>query len=640
MRSAFASSYKRCWRVKPGRLAMPEHGLQFDTMIYLAAAVLCVPLAKRSGLGSVLGYLAAGCVIGPFGLRLVHDVDSIMHFAEFGVVLMLFVIGLELDPKRLWSMRRDVFQGGSLQLVACAAAIGLSVFGLGLPWRGALVAGFALALSSTAIAVQSMNERSLSATALGRTTFAILLFQDIAAIPLIGLVPLLAQGQSSAHASGALAAGKIVAAIALVALIGRYLTRPAMRIVARTELRELFTAFALLLVLGIAQLMAAAGVSMALGAFLAGVLLASSEYRHALETDIEPFRGLLMGLFFMAVGMSVDFGLLAEQPLRVLLVLAAFLIAKALSLRAIAKPLDISPRQRWLFVALLGQGGEFAFVVFGVAGKARLLPGDWDALFTLVVALSMATTPIMLLFVERLSARSAEQARPYDAIESGHAQVIMAGFGRYGQIVGRMLFASGMRVTVLDRDPEQIETLRKFGFRVFYGDATRLDLLHTAGASKAHILVNAIDDVETSLALVDLVREHFPKLRIVSRARNVTHYIELRRRGVHMVERETFEGALVSARHTLELLGIAPYEARERADRFRRHNRQSLEQLLPDYQDETRRLSAAKAGREELEAQFERDRAELDRIGGGLGWHEELEGAAEERSEQPQARVP
>jgi glutathione-regulated potassium-efflux system ancillary protein KefC len=612
---------------------MDEHGFLFDTMVYLAAAVVCVPIAKRSGLGSVLGYLVAGCAIGPFGLRLVKDVEAIMHFAEFGVVLMLFVIGLELDPKRLWAMRRDVFQGGSMQLGACATIIGLTLLALGLPWKASLVSGFALALSSTAIAVQSMGERNVSNAPLGRTTFAILLFQDIAAIPLIGLVPLLGEVEAKTHKQGLIGVGKVIAAIVLVVVIGRYLTRPALRMVARTELRELFTAFALLLVVGIAQLMASAGVSMALGAFLAGVLLAGSEYRHALETDIEPFRGLLMGLFFISVGMSIDFGLFASKPLIVAIMIVAFLGAKLLALRLISKPLGIAKRERWLFAVLLGQGGEFAFVVFGVAGRARLLPGDWDAVFTLVVALSMAATPIMLLVLDRLNARHAsDQAREYDAIDDVGAQVIIAGFGRYGQIVGRMLFASGLRVTVLDHDPEQIETLRKFGFRVFYGDATRLDLLHAAGASHALLLVNAIDDVEDNLKLVDLAREHFPKLRVAARARNVTHYFELRQRGVQMIERETFEAALVTARHALEVLGVAPYEARERADRFRRHNIHSLEQLQPNYRDETSRLSSAKAGRVELEEQFKRDQVALDRLGTAMGWHEELEGAAEERS--------
>jgi len=616
---------------------MAEHGLLFDTMIYLAAAVVCVPLAKRLGLGSVLGYLVAGCVVGPFGLSFVRDVESIRHFSEFGVVLMLFVIGLELDPKRLWAMRRDVFNGGSLQLGACAFAIGVGLLTIGLPWRGALVSGLALSLSSTAIAVQVMAERNLSRAPLGRAAFAILLFQDIAAIPLIGLVPLLSEQPAAAQTQGSAGVLKVLSAIVLTVVIGRYLTRPALRVVARTELRELFTAFALLLVVGIAQLMTAAGVSMALGAFLAGVLLASSEYRHALETDIEPFKGLLMGLFFMSVGMSIDFGLLASKPLTVLVSLCVFLLAKSLALALLSKPLGIARPERWLFAAVLGQGGEFAFVVFGAASQARLLPGDWDAIFTLVVALSMAITPLFLLLYDRVRARAASaQQREYDAIEPGDAKVIMAGFGRFGQIVGRVLFASGYSVTVLDHDPDQVELLRKLGFRVFYGDATRLDLLEAAGAARASLLVNAIDDIEDNLKLVELAREHFPHLEIIARARNVTHFFELRARGVTLPERETFESALLTARNALTALGVAPYEAREQADRFRRHNLQLLTQLEPLYHDETRRLSAARAGREELETQFQRDREARERSGGARGWHEELEGADEERSHEPE----
>lgn len=615
---------------------MNEHGMLLDALIYLGAAVAIVPIAKRFGLGSVLGYLGAGCIIGPFGLRLVEDVQGIMHFSELGVVLMLFVIGLELDPKRLWGMRREVFQGGALQLGVCGAAIGGGTLALGLSWQGALVVGLALALSSTAIAVQTMNERNLLATPLGHTSFAILLFQDIAAIPLIGFVPLLAEQRSAATTGGYLGAGKVVAAIVLVIVIGRYLTRPALRAVARTDLRELFTAFALLLVVGISQLMASAGVSMALGAFLAGVLLASSEYRHALETDIEPFKGLLMGLFFMAVGMSIDFGLLAREPLLLLGMVVGFAAIKTCALALLAKPLAIAPRQRWLFAGLLGQGGEFAFVVFGAARMARVLPGDWDGRFTLVVALSMAITPLFLLVHERLAARRASrESVVHDVITADDAPVLMAGFGRFGQIVGRLLFASGVRANVLDHDPEQIELLRKFGFRVFYGDATRLDLLEAAGAARARVLVNAIDDVEDSLALVDLVKKHFPHLRIVARARNVTHYFELRERGVELAERETFEAALLSGRHTLEQLGMPPYEARENADRFRRHNLRMLDAMLPTYHDETSRLSAAKAAREELEAQFQRDRAALEHLG-TAGWQDELDAATEERA----SRVP
>ena len=610
---------------------MAEHGLLFQVMIYLAAAVVFVPLASRFGLGSVLGYLIAGSVIGPWGLRLVHNAGAILHLGEFGVVLMLFLIGLELDPKKLWSMRRSVFGGGALQMGICGGLLTLGGLALGLPWQAALVAGLALALSSTAIAVQTMRERGVLASPTGATAFSVLLFQDIAAIPLIALVPLLAAGHKSSG-SGLLAFGRVAVAVGLVVVVGRYLTRPLMRIIARTGLREVFTGFALLLVVGIALLMTAAGISMALGAFLAGILLAGSEYRRALETDIEPFKGLLMGLFFIAVGMSVDFGLVARQPLKIAALVLGFTLLKGGALRAAGKALGIPEGQRWMFAALLAQGGEFAFVVFGAAGQARLLPGQWDATLTLVVALSMALTPLALLATDRLGARARQTERPADAVEHDGARVIIAGFGRFGQIVGRMLFASGVRATVLDYDADQIELLRKFDFRVFYGDATRLDLLQSAGAAEASLLVVAVEDVEASIKLVEIARQHFPNLAIVARARNVSHWVELRRRGVDLIERETFESALRTGRRALERLGIAAYEARERADRFRRHNVANLNEMLPFFGDETRRLSAAKAGREQLEKQFAEDRAALDRSVGS--WSLETD------PEAPNERLP
>lgn len=590
---------------------MNEHGLLFEAMIYLAATVIFVPLASRFRLGSVLGYLIGGCAIGPFGLRLVHDVSAILHFAEFGVVLMLFLIGLELDPRRLWSMRRAVFRGGGLQMGVTGALLAAAGLAVGLPWQAALVAGLALALSSTAIAVQTMRERGELTAPVGTGAFAVLLFQDIAAIPLIALVPLLAAGPKSTE--GPLGVLKIAGAVGAVVVLGRYLTRPLLRIVAKTGLREVFTGFALLLVIGIALIMSAAGISMALGAFLAGILLAGSEYRHALETDIEPFKGLLMGLFFIAVGMSIDFGLMASRPLLIASLVVGFTLLKGGGLRAIGRPLGIPAGQRWLFACLLAQGGEFAFVVFGVAGQSKLLPGQWDAILTLVVALSMALTPVALVVHDRLGARAAKAPRPDEPIEHDGAPVIIAGFGRFGQIVGRLLFASGLRATVLDHDVDQIELLRKFDFRVFYGDATRLDLLHTAGAAEARLLVVAIDSPEASIKLVDLVRQHFPQLGIVARARNVSHWVELRNRGVEIIERETFEAALRTGRRALELLGIAPYEARERADRFRRHNLALLEEMLPFFGDEARRLSASRAGRAQLEKQFAEEKAALDR---------------------------
>jgi len=592
-----------------------------DALIYLAAAVLCVPLAKRFRLGSVLGYLIAGTFIGPWGLGFVSDVESIMHFSEFGVVLMLFLIGLELDSKRLWSMRREVFGHGSLQMFACAAPLAAAGLAFGLDWKLATIAALALSLSSTAIAVQTMGERNLLPAPTGRSAFAILLFQDIAAIPLMAAIPLLATHAAATTTPG-LDALKAIAAIGGVIVIGRYLTRPALRLIASADTREVFTAFALLLVLGISQLMSLVGLSMALGAFLAGVLLASSEYRHALETDIEPFKGLLLGLFFMSVGMAIDFGLLLARPGSVALLLAGFLTIKTLMLWLLARLIGITPSQRGLFALLLSQGGEFAFVVFAAAQNASLLERETGGLLTIAVALSMACTPLLLLFHDRLAdGVAARQKREADKIdEEASGAVLIAGFGRFGQIVGRLLFANGIRAVVLDHDPDQIEMLRKFGYKVFYGDATRLDLLTAADAGKARLLVSAIDDVDDSLALVDLVRANFPGLKIIARARNVRHYVELRARQVEVIERETFEAALKAGRHVLEALGVDAYRAREMADAFRRHNVATMETLIPHFHDENRMLTVAKAGREELEELFSRDREKFEEKGKG-GWN-------------------
>ena len=606
--------------------ATEERTLLVDAIVYLAAAVIFVPIASRLRLGSVLGYLAAGCAIGPFGLRLVKDVENILHFSEIGVVLMLFLIGLELEPRRLWQMRRAVFGGGALQLAACGAALAAAGIGAGLPWRGALIAGLALALSSTAIAVQTMKERGLLGAPMGRAAFGILLFQDIAAIPLVGIVPLLSeQAHAEPHAAGPAWApfAKVAGAIAGVVILGRFATRPALRAIAKTGLREASTAFALLLVIGIAKVMDMVGVSMGLGAFLAGVLLAGSEYRHALETDIEPFKGLLMGLFFIAVGMSIDFGLLAGQPLVLAALVLGFTALKAAALYFVAGRVGLTKgpnAQGLLFAALLSQGGEFAFVVFGVARAARLLPGDWDKKLTLVVALSMALTPVLVIAASWLERRrSAAPPREPDAIEDESAPVILAGFGRFGQIVGRVLFASGIKATVLDFDPDVIDMLRRFGFRIFYGDATRIDLLEAAGAARAKVLVNAIDDVGANLRLVDLVRHHFPNLQIVARARDVRHFYELRNRGVAVVERELFDSALVAGRRTLELLGVRAHEAHERAAKFRRHNLGMLEDLRTtgDPGDTNARVAKARAARDELERQFEKDREDLGQQIGG-----------------------
>ncbi|WP_029046671.1 glutathione-regulated potassium-efflux system protein KefC [Cupriavidus sp. amp6] len=592
---------------------MNQHDFLIALLVFLVAAVVAVPLARRSGLGAVLGYLLAGAAIGPFALRLVSDVESILHFSEFGVVLMMFVIGLELEPRKLWALRRSIFGYGGAQLAACALVIGAAAALAGASWQVALVAGLGLALSSTAIALATLTERNLFGTPAGAASFGILLFQDIAAIPMIALLPLLAvEGAegAGAGAAGWLAGVKAVAVIGAVVAGGRYLVRPALRFIARTDMREMFTAFALLLVVGIALMMDAVGLSMALGTFLAGVLLADSEYRHALEADLEPFKGLLLGLFFMAVGMSIDFAVLARSPWLVLGLVVAFVVAKTAVLMLLAREFAIARGQRLLFALLISQGGEFAFVVFGVAGGAGLLPRETEALLVLVVALSMVATPLLLLAYDQLVAPrlGGARARPDEAITPQDNPVLIAGFGRFGQIIGRLLYSQGIGVTVLDHDPDQIEFLRQYGFKIFYGDATRLDLLEAAGIARARILVVAIDGMDESLQLIDRVRERYPELQIYARARHVSHIYQLMDRGVQLFEREMFEGSLRMGRSVLEGLGFDPAEARNVALRFRRHNIQAIDRFYPHYTDQKKLVSLARQARDELEEMFRQDR--------------------------------
>lgn len=578
-----------------------------NTLIYLTAAVLCVSLSVRLGLGSVLGYLLAGIAIGPAGLGLVRDVDSILHFAEFGVVLMLFMIGLELEPRRLWNMRRDVFGGGSVQLLASGALLAGAGLALGLNPGAALVLGLTLALSSTAIAARTLNEQNLLPTPFGQLSLGILLFQDIAALPLIALPSLLGHGGAAAPA---VSVGFGLAAIAGILVTGLFVVGPILRLIAVTGIRELFTAGALLIVVLIAVLMQRAGLSMALGAFLAGVVLAKSEYRHALEADLEPFKGLLLGLFFIAIGMSIDLALLVAQPVTVLALTGGLLALKLLALRAIAWPLGAPLAQRWLLAALLAPGGEFAFVILGLIAPAGLITRQQAALLTLSVALSMAAAPFLLLVYQRwLAPRYTAAAPAADEIPLQESPVIIAGFGRFGQIVGRLLLANGIAATVLDHDPDQIAMLRRFGIQVFYGDATRLDLLEAAGIAKARLLVVALDDVDASLRLVETVREHYPQVTVVARARNVSHVFGLLSRGIDRIERETFESALRAGRRVLQDLGFGAHEARMAADTFRRHDLAALDAMYPHYQNESQLIAIAQTARDELLDLIERDRA-------------------------------
>lgn len=586
-----------------------------NSFIFLSAAVIAVPLSKAVGLGSIIGYLAAGIAIGPWGLGLVTNVEDILHFAEFGVVLMLFLIGLELEPKRLWSLRRPIFGWGSTQVLGCALVLTAAAMVFGVSWRVALVAGLGLALSSTAIALQVMGERNLLPTSSGQASFSILLFQDVAAIPILALLPLLgvisAEKEALAPVNHAWEALKIIAVIAGIILGGRLLLRPLFRWIARSNTPEIFTAASLLLVVGIAGLMQLVGLSMALGAFLAGVLLAESEYRRELETDIEPFKGLLLGLFFIAVGMSIDFGVLLQSPGLMAAIVVGFLVVKGVVIYWVAKSMQVPFQERPVFTLLLAQGGEFAFVVFQAAAGANVFPAQTASLLIGAVAVSMLVSPLMLVAIDKLLLpRYARLGKTTleEISESQEAPIVIAGFGRYGQIIARMMLAQGIPCTVLDHDVEMIEAARSFGYRVFYGDATRLDLLRTAGAAQARILVVAVDDVDQSLEIVDLAKEHFPHLEIVARARDVTHWNKLRDRGVMRVEREMFESSLRSARSVLELLGHGAHEARQSAMRFRQHNLELFEKLHPHYKDRAKLIAVVKQGRQQLEEQMAQER--------------------------------
>lgn len=597
-----------------------------QAIVFLAVALVFVPLAVRLGLGSVLGYLLAGVAIGPLGLALVSDPAALLHTSELGVVLMLFVIGLELEPRRLWAMRRAVFGGGTAQMAICAALLMPVGLLLGWSWQAALVAALALALSSTAIVVGLLQERHLMALPVGRHGFSMLLFQDIAAIPLLGLAAALgtaATAGAGGHGTAGGGFGQLglqAAAVVAVVVLGRYAAYPAMRFVATLPVRELFTALALLLVLGVAALMQAVGLSMGLGAFMAGVLLASSPYRHALESDLLPFKGLLLGLFFIAVGMSMQLGLLVSQPLQVGAGLLLVVALKALGLWLLGRFIGLHRRERTLLAVLLSQVGEFAFVVLAAGQLSGVLPSDTAALLTLIAALSMATTPLLLMAHDRWLQADETPARPADTIESDHAPVLLAGFGRYGQIVARLLLATGIRPTVIDHDADTIDSARRAGFVVHFGDATEADLLAAAGAAQARVMVVAIDDPQQASRVVALVREHWPQLRIVARARDAVHAMDLMEDGVHHVQRELFESSLRSGRAVLEALDFDPFHARTLADDFRRYSEGFLRTARADRHNQDDLIRRVREAREQFERQMQADLARQQHRPGEVGW--------------------
>jgi glutathione-regulated potassium-efflux system ancillary protein KefC len=603
------------------------HGLLRDALIFLAAAVVFVPLFLRLGLGSVLGYLIGGLVIGPWGAGFIHDVEHVMHFSEFGVVLFLFLVGLELEPRRLWSLRVPIFGMGTAQVLGCAAVIASAGLALGVTPAAALVAGLGLALSSTAIALQVMKERDWLETRGGNSAFSILLFQDIAVIPMLAVLPMLAPGAGAGSANTASPAWQgallTVGVLAGVVMFGRVLLRPLLRAVAAAHLREVFTALALLLVVAMAGLMQWLELSMGLGAFMAGVLLADSEYRHALETDIEPFKGLLLGLFFMSVGMSIDVGAVKADPLPVLGIVLGLTVAKLGVHAVVARLFGLPAGQRPFFALVIGQVGEFAFVLFSTAAALGVLAPGQTAPLVAAAALSMLLSPISVTvfsrFIEpRWARRQAGAASGPDVIHNDRPAVLIAGFGRFGQIVGRLLYANGVTATVLDHEPDQIELLRRFGFKVYFGDATRVDLLHAAGASDAKILVVAIDDVEAGLRLIDEAHQQFPHLKIYARARNVQHvYGLLDRPSVVAFERETFDSSLSLGAEVLRGLGYTAHGAWRAANRFRDHNLEMLRELHKLRQDQGALVARARQVRDDLTAMFERERDARDRHGEG-----------------------
>lgn len=595
-----------------------------SAFIYLAAAVLLVPVAHRFGLGSVLGYLIGGALIGPFVLGWVggSQGEEAMHFAEFGVVIMLFMIGLELEPARLWRMRGPIFGLGGMQVVFTALAVTGIAVACGLPFKPALATGMILALSSTAIVLQTMQEKALMRTDGGRDSFAVLLFQDISVIPMLAVFPLLAASGAKVEHHGWLQqlphwAQPLVtlSAVVLIVLAGQFVVPRGFAVLAKTGLRELLTAAALLLIVGVALLMTQVGLSPALGAFVAGVVLAGSHYRHELESNLEPFKGLLLGLFFLAVGASLDFGVIAARPVVIALMVAGLIVLKAGVMFVIATLLKVRGGHRWLLSLALAQGGEFAFALLSMAMQQRILEPETSKLLVAVVALSMAVTPLLFVLYEKVIAPRhtavVEKIREPDAIDE-HAPVIMAGFGRFGNFVGRFMMSQDVKVTVLESDPDHVEMLRTFGFKVFYGDATRLDLLHAAGIAEARMLIITLADRAKVAQLVSEVREKFPNVRILARAYDYDQRFELRGLGLNVedIVHEQMHSALELGTKALCALGRRRDELERAVRQWKAYDEETFHMLIPVQDDDDAYASIVRQRRIELTQLFERDQAE------------------------------
>lgn len=571
------------------------------SIILLGAGLAFVPIAKKLGLGSVLGYLIAGIVIGPFVLGWVGDEGSdLMHTAEFGVVMMLFVIGLEIDPKEFWVMRRSIFGLGGIQMVLTTLLVGgIAHLFYGLSHATSLAIALSLSMSSTAIILQTLKEKGWSKTSAGQASFSVLLFQDIMVIPILAFLPLLAANNITQAESNTLLADlpgwlktlTVLGVMLSIVLVGQFVVAPLMNTIAKTRLRELFTAMALFLVIGVAYLMKLVGISPALGTFLAGVVLANNSFRHELESDIEPFKGLLLGLFFIGVGSTINFELISNRPVFILTMVLGIMIIKAMVLIIAGKIFRITNNQNILFAFLLSQVGEFAFVLLNFGNQLNIIDKNWNEVLMASSALSMTFTPILLLLNERVidpffgtKEIDNSNVREHDQIDSKHS-VIIAGFGHFGSTIGRFLRANGINATILDNDSDRVDVLRKMGFEVYYGDATRLDLLKSAGAEQAKLLIAVIDNTEVNSELIRLSRKHFPNMKIMARARNRFDAYELLDEGVENIYRETLYTSVHMAVDVLNELGIRNYTATRKAQDFIKYDEEALRKLAKSRHD-------------------------------------------------------
>jgi glutathione-regulated potassium-efflux system protein KefB len=583
----------------------------YSVVILLAAAIVAVPLARLLGLGSILGYLAAGLIVGPAGLRLVTDVENIQHISELGVVMLLFIIGLELRPGRLWTMRRSLLGLGLAQVAVTTAVLTALTHLAGIGWPASFIIGFALSLSSTAIVLPMLAERRLLATQAGRDSFAVLLFQDIAVIPAVALIPLLAEGDFSTMSGTNILLAIARAAVALMVVLigGRFVIRPLFRLVDMSKAPEIFTATALVVVIGTALLVSEAGLSMSLGAFMAGVLLSDSEYRHQVRADIEPFEGLLLGVFFTSVGMSANLGIFLAQPFFLLAAVAALLVVKGTICFFISRLSGSDTQHAVRFAIALPQAGEFAFVIFAIAVANGVLPEELAQMATVIVTLSMLLAPLLFALQERFIAPLfAQPAPPFDDV-TGENPVLICGFGRIGQIVGRVLRMRGLPFTALDKSAEQVALVRRFGTPVYYGDTTRLDLLRAAGAEQAKVIVIAVSDIEESVTVAELCARHFPQASVLARVRNRRHAHLLMDRGVKHIIRETFYSSLRLSEEVLLELGVGAREARRTTEIFAERDEQMLREQHDYYDDEKQLIQTTRQISEELQRLLEADQA-------------------------------